>query len=65
LPARVTKFATVSLALNHDENGGNDNQYEKNPHSGTLPFRAVRKLYEHGQNKKGRLHAYFDFVFPS
>jgi hypothetical protein len=44
----------MSLALNHDKYGGNDNQNQKNPHFDHPPFCARRKVYERAANKKGR-----------
>jgi hypothetical protein len=44
----------MPLSLDHDENCGNHNQNEKNPHASTLPVWRRRKVYERAANKKGR-----------
>jgi hypothetical protein len=46
-------FAVVPLRLNHDQDGNDHDQDEKNPHSNTLPISRGRNVYECGENQKG------------
>jgi hypothetical protein len=50
--AWLAPLAVVSLALDHDENGRNDNQDEKNSHAGALPVCAAVNYTKQSQTKR-------------
>lgn len=50
--AWLTPFAVVSLALNHDKNGRNNNQDQKNSHAGALPVCAAVNYTKQSQTKR-------------
>jgi quinoprotein relay system zinc metallohydrolase 2 len=55
----------VSCALNHDENGGYDDQNENNPHAGTLPVRAGVTYTNAIETKRAGRPPILDFIISS
>jgi hypothetical protein len=55
----------MPLSLNHNENGGNDNQNQKNPHVDHPPFCAGVKYTNEGQTKRAAAGSRPEFMLSS
>src|SRR5665809_36829 len=63
-PSLLPPATAVSLALDHGEDGGNDNQNQKKTHAGTLPVGPGVK-YTNADETKRAASAYYRLSQPS
>jgi hypothetical protein len=55
----------MPLALNYEENRGDDDQNQKNPHAGTLRVRAAVNYTNRAKTKRGRTKSILDLMLSS